>query len=231
MVAAASDLQFALPELSARFERQTGNVVKLTFGSSGNFANQIKNGAPFDLFFSADSNYPKALEAAGLVEPNTLYYYANGKIVLWTKDPAKFDVSKGARLLLEPGIHKVAIANPQHAPYGRAAIEALKHEGVYEKLESKLVLGENISQTAQFVESGSADAGIVAMSLVVAPMLQGHGAYYEIPTRDYSPIEQVCVVLKASSHKQVARQFLEFVKQPQARDWLGQHGFTLPAIH
>ena len=162
-VAAAADLQFAFQDVATRFEKETGKHLKLIFGSSGNFFAQIQNGAPFDVFFSADIDYPKRLETVGLAEPGTLDRYATGKIVLWLPNDSKLDLSRGLQVLLDPGIRKIAIANPEHAPYGRAAVAALRHENLYDKVSAKFVLGENISQTASFVMSGSADIGIVAL--------------------------------------------------------------------
>src|SRR6266403_5773126 len=152
-IAAAADLQFVLPDLASQYEKQTGAKVAITYGSSGNFFAQIQNGAPFDLFFSADIDYPKRLEAAGLAEPGTLYPYATGKIVLWAPNESKLDLSRGLQVLLNPGIRKIAIANPEHAPYGRAAVAALRRERIYDQVATKFVLGENISQTASFVAS------------------------------------------------------------------------------
>ena len=197
-VAAAADLQFAFQDAATRFEKDTGKHVKLIFGSSGNFFAQIQNGAPFDVFFSADIDYPKRLEATGLAEPGTLYPYATGKIVLWVPNESKLDLSRGLQVLLDPAVHKIAIANPEHAPYGRAAVAALRHENLYDKISSKFVLGENISQTATFVVSGSADVGIVALSLALAPSMKEKGRYVEIPTDEYPAIEQAAVILKSS---------------------------------
>jgi len=224
VVAAAADLQFGFRELAATFEKQTGASVKVSFGSSGNFANQIENGAPFDLFFSADLSYPKRLEAAGLTEPGTLFHYADGKIVLWARE-SRFDVKRGLSLLVDPVVRKIAIANPQHAPYGRAAVAALQHEQLYEKVKDKLVFGENISQTAQFVDTGNADVGIVALSLVMAPAMQGKGAYFLIPESEYPTIEQGCIVLKVAKNKSLAIQFLGFVKKPETGALLKKYGF------
>src|SRR5271169_2606762 len=131
-VAAASDLTFAFKIVVARFEKQTGNRVRLTYGSSGNFFSQIRNGAPFDLFFSADVSFPEKLEAAGLTEPGSIYEYAKGEIVIWVPNSSKLDLSKGLEVLLDPGIRKIAIANPLHAPYGAAAVAAMKHAGIYD---------------------------------------------------------------------------------------------------
>src|SRR5260370_11676242 len=173
-LAAAADLKFAMGELAEKFEKQSGTKVNVTYGSSGNFFSQMENGAPFDLFFSADIEYPKRLEAAGLAEPGTLYEYAVGRIVIWTLADAKVDVAKqGWKTLLDASVKKIAIANPEHAPYGRAAVAALQKAGIYESVIAKLVYGENISQAAQFVQSGNAQAGVVAMSPGVLPAMGG----------------------------------------------------------
>src|SRR5580700_7035950 len=138
-VAAASDLTFVFKHVVARFEKQTGNSVKLTYGSSGNFFSQIHNGAPFDLFFSADVSFPQKLEAAGLTEPGSIYEYARGEIVIWASNASKLDLSKGLAVLLDPSIRKIAIANPLHATYGAAAVAAMKHNGIYDQVKSKFV--------------------------------------------------------------------------------------------
>jgi molybdate transport system substrate-binding protein len=228
-VAAASDLQFAFQGVAARFEKETGKPVKLIFGSSGNFFAQIQNGDPFDLFFSADIEYPKKLEAAGLAEPDTFYQYATGKIVLWVRNESKLDLSRGLQVLLDSGIGKIAIANPAHAPYGRAAVAAMQHEQVYDKVSGKFVLGENISQTASFVVSGAADIGIVALSLSLAPTMKEKGRYAEIPSDEHPPIEQAAIVLRSSKNKEIARQFLAFLKTPAMLELLRSYGFTVPA--
>ena len=227
-IAAAADLSFALQEIAARFEKETGDTVKLSFGSSGNFFSQIQNGAPFDLFFSADIDYPKRLEAAGLAEPGTVYQYARGNIVLWAPEDSKIDVSRGLAALLDPRVRKIAIANPQHAPYGRAAVAAMQHENIYDKVQDKLVFGENISQAAQFVESGNANVGILALSLALAPALREKGKYAEIPASDYPPIEQGCIILKSSQKKNAARQFLAFLKKPEIVELMRNYGFVVP---
>jgi molybdate transport system substrate-binding protein len=225
-VAAAADLQFAFQDVTAKFQKDTGKTVKLIFGSSGNFFTQIQNGAPFDLFFSADIDYPRKLEASGLAETGTLYEYATGKIVLWVPEKSKLDLSRGLKVLLDPGIAKIAIANPQHAPYGRAAVAALKHEGIYDKVADKFVLGENISQTASFVVSGSADIGIVALSLAIAPAMKEKGRYAEIPSDQYPGIEQAAIILKSSKQKETARQFLDYLKTQPMLDLLSSYGFA-----
>jgi molybdate transport system substrate-binding protein len=228
-VAAAADLQFAFQDVASHFQKDTGHGVKLTFGSSGNFFTQIQNGAPFDVYFSADIDYPKRLEAAGLTEPGSLYEYATGKIVLWVPKESKLDLTRGISVLLDPGIQKIAIANPEHAPYGRAAAAALKHEGLYDKVASKFVLGENISQTASFVVSGNADIGIVALSLALAPSMKERGRYLEVPAGDYPALLQAAVILKSSPNRELARQFLAYVKTEAMQALLKTYGFSQPA--
>jgi len=227
-VAAASDLSFAMKELAASYEKQTGTVVKVTLGSSGNFFAQIQNRAPFDLYFSADIDYPRKLEAAGLGEPGTLYQYATGKIVIWVPASSKLDVSKGLAVLTDPSVRKIAIANPKHAPYGRAAVAAMTRQGIYEKITDKLVFGENISQTAQFVESGNADVGIIALSLALAPVMADKGKYFEVPQDLYPPLDQGAIVIKASQKKEQAKQFLVYLKTPESIALLQRYGFKLP---
>src|SRR6202521_1803433 len=228
-VAAASDLTYAMNEIAANFEKATGCTVHLSMGSSGNFLTQIENGAPFDVFFSADIAYPKKLESEGLAAPGSTYLYAIGKIVLWTEKDSRVDVGKGFAVLRDPGVKKIAIANPEHAPYGRAAEEALRQSGVYEAVKDRLVLGENISQAAEFVESGNADAGILALSLVLSPTMKDKGRAWNIPENLYTPIQQGVVAVRAAANPQAARQFLEYIKMPSTAALLERYGFTLPA--
>jgi len=225
-VAAAADLKFAMQDVAAQFETKTGRKVDVTYGSSGNFFSQLQNGAPFDLFFSADIDYPRKLEAAGLAEPGTLYEYAIGRIAIWTPADAKVDAaSLGWKTLLDPSVQKIAVANPEHAPYGRAAVAALQKAGIYEQVKPKLVYGENISQAAQFAQSGNAQAGIVAMSLAVSPGMKD-GKRWEIPADMHPPIEQAAIILKSAANKEGARVFLEFVKSSAGRASLAKYGFT-----
>jgi molybdate transport system substrate-binding protein len=227
-VAAAADLKFAMAELASQFEKQSGVKLDVTYGSSGNFLTQIQNGAPFDLFLSADSEYPKKLEAAGLTEPGTSREYAVGHIVIWTPSDSGIDAAKeGWKCLVDERAKKVAIANPEHAPYGRAALAAMKKAGIYEQVKDKLVYGENISQTAEFVRSGNAQAGIVALSLAISPAMK-NGNRWEIPADSYPPIKQAVVILKTSKNKDAARRFLDFVSGPQGREILQRFGFTVP---
>ncbi|HYA36265.1 MAG TPA: molybdate ABC transporter substrate-binding protein, partial [Candidatus Binataceae bacterium] len=213
-IAAAADLTFVFKDVAARFHDETGDTTKISYGSSGNFFSQLSNGAPFDLFFSADVNYPKKLEEAGLTQPGTLYKYAVGRLVIWVPTASKLDLSQGMRVLLDPGINKIAIANPEHAPYGAAAVAAMRHDGVFEKVQAKLVKGENISQTAQFVQSGNADIGLIALSLALAPAMKSAGRYVEVPPADYPPIVQAAVILKSSRDAEAAKRFLDFMKKP-----------------
>jgi molybdate transport system substrate-binding protein len=229
-IAAASDLQFALADLAEQYEKQSGAKLAITYGSSGNFFAQIQSGAPFDLFFSADISYPRKLIAAGSADADSFVIYAYGHLVIWLSPDSPIDLTPaGFRTLLDPRIQKIAIANPEHAPYGRAAVAALQKAGLYERLKSKLVYGENISQAAQFVQSGGAQAGILAMSLTFAPAMKS-GKYWEIPRDLYPPLEQAVVLLKSSSNKPAARTFLAFLHTESARDTLARYGFTLPSI-
>jgi len=229
-VAAAADLQPAMQDMAARFEKETGNTVKLIYGSSGNFFQQIQNGAPFDIFFSANLDYPRRLEAAGLTAPGSYYPYAKGKIVIWVPKESTIDLSSGMQALLAASVKKVAIANPQHAPYGQAAVAAMRKQNVYDRLKDKLVLGENISQTASFVVSGSADAGIIALALVLSPNMRDKGRYVAIPDSDYPPIEQACVILGRSKNKETAVQFLSFLRTAAGGELLRRYGFVVPTV-
>jgi len=229
MVAAAADLSSVFPQVAEKFEKETGKKVTLNFGSSGQFLLQIENGAPFDVFFSADVQYPQRLEAEGLTQAGSMYKYAVGKLVLYVPKGSAVDPSQGLRALLSPGVKKIAIANPQHAPYGRAAVEALKKEGLYDALQSKLVLGENISQAAQFVQSGSADAGIVALSLALSPAMKSAGRFAELSASSYTPLEQAAVILKSSKDKATAALFLDYIRKPEIVSLMAQYGFVVPS--
>ena len=228
-IAAASDLNFAFREIVAEYEKTTGNHVRLSLGSSGNFYAQIQNGAPFDLYFSADIAYPRKLEEAGLTVPGSLYQYAVGRIVMWTGTGSHLDFSKGLEILREPTIRKIAIANPKHAPYGRAAVAAMEHAQVYDRVKDKLVLGENISQATQFVESGAADVGIIALSLALAPPMQAAGHYWEIPAEAYPPIEQGAVMLMGGKNQKSAKAFLSFIQGAEGQTMMKRYGFVVPS--
>jgi molybdate transport system substrate-binding protein len=227
-IAAASDLQYAFKDLSAEFSRQTGIAVQVTYGSSGILSMQIQNGAPFDLFFSADAQYPKALLEGGYAEPGSLYAYATGRLAVWVPNDSKLDLRNGLQALSAPGIRKIAIANPQHAPYGRAAVAAMRSSGVYEQVKDKLVLGENVSQTAQFVATGNADIGLIALSLALSPSMSSQGSFVEVPGTAYPPIEQAAVIVKASAHKSEAARFLQYLKSEAGVALMKKFGFAPP---
>jgi len=227
-IAAASDLQFAFKELVSQYEKASGHRVKTSFGSSGNFYAQIQHGAPFDLYFSADSLYPKKLEEAGFAVPGSLYHYAVGRIVLWTRHDSRLDLTQGFDMLRQPAVKTIAVANPKHAPYGRAAVAAMKHFKIDDDVKSRLVLGENVSQAAQFVESGAADIGILALSLALAPAMQAKGRYWEVPAQSHQPLEQAAVIVTSSKRQEQAQQFLEFVKSPQGQAIMTRYGFAVP---
>jgi len=160
--------------------------------------------------------------------PGSLYRYAIGRIVLWTNHKSQRDVSKGLELLRNPSIKKIAIANPKHAPYGRAAVAAMQHFRVYDEANDRLVLGENISQAAQFIESGACDVGIIALSLALAPTMNAAGTFWEIPREAHPPLEQGVAILKSSKQQKTAQQFLEFMQGAQGQGIMSRYGFTLP---
>ena len=229
-VAAAADLNYALKNLAARFEKQTGNTVALSFGASGNFYSQIQNGAPFDLFFSADADYPKKLAAAGLMDTVSLHTYAVGHLVLWAPTNSGLNPQElKMTLLSQSSVKKIAIANPEHAPYGRAAMAALEHYGMKDKIADKLVLGENISQAAQFVASGNAQAGLIALSLAASPVMKHSGTYWELPANAYPEIQQVAGIVSSSQHKPTAQAFLAFIRSPESAAVLERYGFGGPS--
>jgi molybdate transport system substrate-binding protein len=230
-IAAASDLNFAFKEIVAEFEKTTGHRVKLSLGSSGNFFAQIQNGAPYDLYFSADIRYPQKLIEAGQAVEDSLARYAIGRIVLWVPKSSPLQVEqRGMESLLDPAVKKVSIANPKHAPYGRAAVSAMEYYTVYEAVKDRLVLGENISQAAQFVESGAADAGIIALSLALAPPMKAAGRYWKIPADAHPPIEQGAVMLTGGKNKESAKAFLLFIQGAEGQAIMTRYGFVVPSV-
>jgi molybdate transport system substrate-binding protein len=224
-VAAASDLQAALPELVERFEREARATVTVSFGSSGNFFAQIQNGAPYDVYLSADIDYPRQLIASKHADAQSLYRYATGRLVLWTRKESGIGVTRGLSILKDPRVRRIAVANARLAPYGRAAEAALRRENLYDAVRDKLVIGDNISQTAQLVDSGNADVGIIALSLALGPTLRASGHYFEIPESAHPPIEQAAVVLAASKNKDLANELLAYLKRPEVARLLHQFGF------
>jgi molybdate transport system substrate-binding protein len=229
-VAAAADLNFAMKDLASRYERKSGNKIALSFGASGNFYSQIQSGAPYDLFFSADADYPTKLAAAGFIEKSSVRTYAIGHLVLWIPNRSKLDLQKlKMDALLQPSVQKIAIANPEHAPYGRAAMAALEHFGLKGSVSGRLVLGENVSQAAQFVQSGNAQAGLIPLSLAMSPAMKSAGTYWELPLDSYPEIQQAAGILASSKQKQAAQAFLDFITSPEGATVLQQYGFALPA--
>jgi molybdate transport system substrate-binding protein len=228
-VAAAADLKFALDDLVKEFEgKNPATKVNVTYGSSGNFFAQIQNGAPFDLFFSADVEYPRKLAEAGL-GTDEVFLYAVGRIVVWVPKNSPLDVDNlGIKALLDPSIRKIAVANPAHAPYGRAAVAAMKTLSVYDRIASRLVYGENIAQTAQFVRSGAADIGILALSLAVAPQMRDAGRFWPIPIDSYPRMDQGGLILKSTKNLEATRSFRDFVLGDHGREVLKRYGFFLP---
>jgi molybdate transport system substrate-binding protein len=222
-VAAAADLRFALDELARGFRSRHPAVdLRLAYGSSGNFFAQIRNQAPFDLFLSADVAYPRQLAQQGLVAPDSVFVYAVGRIAVWVPAASRLDP---ATALQSPALRHLAIANPQHAPYGRAAEAAIHSLGLYERVRDKLVLGENVAQTLEFVQSGAADAGIVALSLALAPPVRGQGRYWEVPLENYPKLEQGGVIVKDSP---AARNFRAWILSPAGSRILNAYGFSSP---
>lgn len=225
-IAAAADLKFALDEIVALFGRaHPADKVETVYGSSGKFQTQIRQGAPFDLYFSADIAYPSKLKEEGFAA-SEVQPYAVGRIVLWSpsRDTAKMALAD----LADPSILKIAIANPKHAPYGKRAEEALKASGVWEKVEAKLVYGENIAQAAQFVQTGNAQAGIVALSLALSPELAKQGGYALISDRLHQPLEQGFIVTKRAVDNPLAQAFARFMVDNEARAVMVRYGFVLP---
>jgi molybdate transport system substrate-binding protein len=230
LVAAASDLTHCINELADAFAKQVpGAKVKVSLGSSGHFYAQIRNGAPFDVLLSADMSYPTQLAKLGVAEGATLRPYAIGRIALWSLD-ARFDpAAQGMGVLRDPRVTKVAIANPSVAPYGRAAKAALERDGLWQALQPKLVIGENIAQAAQFVQSGNAQLGIVSLAMLHAP--KAGGRYYVIPATGLAPIEQGAIVTRHGAANPLAPRFVQFMGSPAARAILERNGFSLPPAH
>jgi molybdate transport system substrate-binding protein len=224
-IAAASDLQTVLPAVIRRFEQDATAKVAVSFGSSGSFFAQIQNGAPYDVYMAADIDYPRRLAASGYAEPASLSLYAIGRIVLWARTDSGVDVRGGLKGLTDARVRRIAIANPQFAPYGRAAEAALRSGQVYDAVRLKLVLGDNIAQTAQLVESGNATVGIIALSHALSPTLRASGTYLEIPATAHPPIEQGAAVLTASKQQALAREFLSYLKRPDIARLFEQFGF------
>ena len=227
-VAAASDLVYCMQDLNAEFRKERSDIdVVVSVGSSGTFYAQIRNGAPFDLFLAADMEFPRRLIDEGVAEKNSLTPYAIGRIVLWSTR-ADLDLRRGLAVLTDKTISRIAIANPEHAPYGRAAKAAMEKAGVWNTVQPKVVFGENISQARQFVQTGNADIGIIALSLVMAPVVQGIGQYALIPEDAHPRLEQGAVLTVRGAKNSEAQAYMTFLRSLQARAIFEKYGFVLP---
>jgi molybdate transport system substrate-binding protein len=219
-----------MEELITQFRGEHPDVVvNASYGSSGNFYSQLLNRAPFDIFFSADLEYPRKLAAQGLILAGSEFSYAAGRIVVWVPSTSPIDVQPlGIAALTHPSVSHIAIANPRHAPYGKAAEAAMRSLGVYTACQPKLVFGENISQTLQFVQSGSAEIGIVALSLAVSPAVASQGKYWEVPLSAYPKMEQGGAIMKWTKDASSAQALRAFVLGKQGRALLKRYGFYPP---
>lgn len=228
-VAAASDLKFALDEIVDAYAKSTARQVRVTYGSSGNFARQLEQGAPFDIFMSADEAFVQQLASKGLTQDGGAMY-AVGRIVLFTPNPPAFGLGpelRGLRQALAEGrVRKFALANPEHAPYGRAAMQPLQAKGLWTQLEPKLVVGENVSQAAQFAVSGNTQGGMFALSLALAPSFSGRGTYVLVPEQLHQPLRQRMVLMRRAGSE--AKAFYAYLAEPAARAIFRRYGFQLP---
>ncbi|MFO7689671.1 MAG: molybdate ABC transporter substrate-binding protein [Cryobacterium sp.] len=228
-IAAAADLKFALDEIVVLAEADHPSLqIQVTYGSSGTFLQQIQNGAPFDVYLSADQAYPQQLVEAGLAGAQDTFAYAIGRLVLWVPEGSELNPDEGLDILAEPAVARVSIANPQHAPYGEAAVAALQNADLYDQVSPKFVLGENVAQAAEFVQSGNADAGIVAKSLVLSEPLRDEGTWAELPLNSYPRLDQGGVILADAAHPEAARTFRQVMLSPAGTAILARYGFSLP---
>ena len=226
-IAAAADLQPVLPGILTQFTSQTGVHAEASYQSSATLATSIINGAPFDLFLAADLSFPQKVIAAGLAEESAPVPYARGTLVLWTRNDSRYhQLSMSA--LSDPGLKSLAIANPEHAPYGRAAQAALQHLGLYDTIKPKLVVAENIAQTAQYVSSGNAELGLISLTSALTPALQNIGTYVLVPRDAYPPILQGAIIVKNSSNANSAHRLLDFLASPPVIHQLEAGGLAPP---
>lgn len=230
-VAAAADLEPVLPPILAQFEKATGIHAEATYQASAMLTTQILNGAPFDLFLSADLSFPKRLidarvaDTAGSADSSMPIIYAKGTLVLWERRDSHLPPPSLA-LLSDPNLKRLAIANPDRAPYGRAAVAALVSLKLYDALKPRIVTAENIAQTAQFVDSGNADAGLISLTSAMTPQLSGSGTYFVIPRDLYPPIEQGAVIVSATSQREAAHKLLDFLLSAPVQAELARSGLT-----
>jgi molybdate transport system substrate-binding protein len=230
-IAAAADLEPVLPPILEQFQQTTGIHAEATYQASAMLTTQIQNGAPFDLFLSADLSYPKRLidaglaDAAGTSDSSTPVPYARGTLVLWTRKDSQLP-PPSLDLLRSPLLKRLAIANPERAPYGRAAVAALTSLKIYEELKPRIVTAENIAQTAQFVDSGNADAGLISLTSALTPRLASSGTYFVVPRDLYPPIEQGAVIVSKTSQREAVHKLLDFLLSPTVQAQLAKSGLT-----
>ncbi|MEY4242545.1 MAG: Molybdenum transporter, periplasmic molybdate-binding protein [Verrucomicrobiota bacterium] len=231
VVAAAADLKYALDEMVGDFQAEHPDLeILVSYGSSGNFYTQISQGAPFDLYLSADIEFPRLLVNRGDADGDSLFQYGMGSIVLWIPHGLDLPLAgEGLRVLLDPRVRKVAIAHPEHAPYGRAAVAAMRDAGVYDAVCDKLVLGENVAQAASFVETGNAELGVIALSLASGPKMRSRGRYWEVPRDQFPALVQAGVIPKRAKNPVGAGKFRAWMMSEKGREVLLKHGFKFSA--
>ena len=224
LVAVAANFVPPFREIAIEFERTTGHNVQVAAGSSGNFYSQIKNGAPFEVFFSADMERPKLLEDEGFGVKDSRFTYAIGRLVLWSPNA---DLIKGEETLRFKQYKRLAIANPKTAPYGLAAMQAMQKLEIWESLQPQIVMGENLGQTMGFIESGNAQLGFVALSQVLDPKIKGKGSRWDVPTNLHEPIKQDVILLTKGKDNRAAKALMEFMDGPQAKTIIERYGYEL----
>lgn len=228
-VAAAANLKAAFEDAAAEFRRAHAEIeVRTTYGSSGQFAAQIANQAPFDLFLSADTDYPRSLAERGFANPDGVFRYAVGRLAVWVPNESPLDPNRGLAAAADPAVRKLAIANPRHAPYGRAAEAALRKAGLYDAVHPRLVFGENVEQATQFVHSGTADAGLLPLSLALSPNLSGRGRYWVVPAEDHPPLTQAGAILAGAADRHAAEAVRDFLLGPAGQAILRKYGYEAP---
>jgi molybdate transport system substrate-binding protein len=224
LVAVAANFIGPFREVAMEFEKATGHTVQVASGSSGNFYSQIKNGAPFDVFFSADNERPKLLEEEGLGVKGNRFTYAIGRLVLWSPNPS---LVKGEDTLRSASFKHLAIANPKTAPYGVAAMQAMQKLGVWESVQPRIVMGESLGQTMGFIESGNAELGFLALSQVLDPKIKGTGGRWDVPNDLHEPIQQDVVLLTKGKDNPAAKALMEFMGGPQSKAIIERYGYEL----
>ena len=226
LVAVAANFSKPMPEFAAEFEKATGHSAHLSFGSSGKFVSQLENGGPFEVLLSADEKGPQKLEQDGLTVPNTRFVYALGRLVLWSATSGYVD--NEGKILTAGGFKHLALADPKLAPYGAAAVEVLKKQGLFDKLQPLFVQGENIAQTYQFISTANAELGFVALSQVIENGKIGSGSGWIIPDNDHAPIRQGAVLMKKGAENPAAPALLNFLKSAPALAIIKKYGYDLP---